>query len=199
VEPVDAPAAPENILKSLRSCGIIFGMSGEPTERLPEALLRQILAELGNLSQRLTAVEQGQARLEQGQANLEQGQTRLEQRLTVVEEKVDRRQLETRPIWERALAEIADVRAELATTQAELVQALTETRAELLQALTETRAELLQAVTETRAELSDVKAFLRDVRRDQRTLNDTMMSMKSEMRDVDERLARLEGRDTLLA
>jgi len=153
-------------------------MSAEPTDKLFETLLRQTLAEMRNLSQRMTAVEQGQARLEQGQARLEGGQVNKEERLVMVEEKVDRRQMETRPIWERALAEIADTRAELRQLASQVAN--------------------IEREMVTKEELRDVKTFLRDIRRDQRTLNDSMLGIKSEMRDMDERLATIEPNPTTI-
>lgn len=153
-------------------------MSAEPTDKLFETLLRQILAEMSNLSQRMTAVEQGQARLEQGQARLEGGQVNMEERLVMVEEKVDRRQMETRPIRERALVEIADTRAELRQLASQVAN--------------------IEREMVTKEELRDVKTFLRDLRRDQRTLNDSMLGIKSEMRDMDERLATIEPNPTTI-
>ena len=52
-------------------------------------------------------------------------------RLEALEKTVTVRSFETKPIWERALAEIAATRAELAETRAELKADIAETKAEL--------------------------------------------------------------------
>ena len=60
-------------------------MSGDIAEKLREGPLAEILKELRRMNERMGAVE----------------------------EKVDQRQFDTRRIWERALSEIADMRAEM--------------------------------------------------------------------------------------
>src|ERR1700733_1190329 len=69
-----------------------------------------------------------------------------------LEQKVDAKLMDTRPIWERALAEIVATRAELSEARAEL----SETRSEL----SETRSEL----SETRAELAETRTELAEFR-----------------------------------
>jgi archaellum component FlaC len=61
--------------------------------------LQSIDSRLASVENRLTAVED---RL-----------TKVEDRLATVEDRVDRRLQETRPIWERALNEIVETRAEV--------------------------------------------------------------------------------------
>ena len=73
-------------------------------------------------------------------------------RLDGLEQKVDAKLMDTRPIWERALAEIVATRAELSEARAELA----ETRSEL----SETRSEL----AETRAELAETRTELAEFR-----------------------------------
>jgi chromosome segregation ATPase len=80
-------------------------------------------------------------------------------RLDGLEQKVDAKLMDTRPIWERALAEIVATRAELSEARAELSETrseLSETRSELA----ETRAEL----AETRAELAETRTELAEFR-----------------------------------
>lgn len=55
----------------------------------------------------------------------------VEVRLEALEKTVTERSFETKPIWERALAEIAEVRAELAEIRAELAETRAELRAEM--------------------------------------------------------------------
>jgi chromosome segregation ATPase len=100
-------------------------MSRDLTEDLPDGPLGEILLELRAIKQRLTAVE----------------------------EKIDQRQLETKPIWERALAEIS----------------------------------------ETRNEVQKLASDFREVKRNVRGLNDSLLNMVGELREMDERLARLES------
>ncbi len=74
-------------------------MSEETTQQLPNDILKLILARLDSKDGRFDSIDK---RL-----------SSMDARLTAVEEKVDRRMQETRPIWERALAEIAGLRAEM--------------------------------------------------------------------------------------
>lgn len=74
-------------------------MSEEITRNLPDDPLRLILARLDSIDSQLARVD---SRLDG-----------IESRLTTVEDKVDKRLVETKPIWERALAEIAEVRTEM--------------------------------------------------------------------------------------
>jgi chromosome segregation ATPase len=74
-------------------------MSEEITQPLPNDVLKLILARFDSVDKRLDSID----------SNVHS----LDARLTVVEEKVDRRLQETRPIWERALAEIAELRTEM--------------------------------------------------------------------------------------
>lgn len=64
-------------------------MSEETTQQLPNEDLRLILTRLDSIDTRLDSIEG---------------------RLSTLEDKVDRRLQETRPIWERALAEIGELR-----------------------------------------------------------------------------------------
>ena len=74
-------------------------MSEEITQPLSNDVLKLILARLDSMDARLDSMD---GRLDS-----------MDGRLTTLEEKVDRRLQETRPIWERALAEIAGLRAEM--------------------------------------------------------------------------------------
>jgi chromosome segregation ATPase len=74
-------------------------MNEETTQQLPNDILKLILARFDSVDKRLDSID----------SNVHS----LDARLTTLEEKVDRRLQETRPIWERALAEIAELRSEL--------------------------------------------------------------------------------------
>ena len=60
-------------------------MSGDITEKLPDGPPAEILLELREIKQRLTAVE----------------------------ERIEQRQLDSKPIWERAVVEISETRSEV--------------------------------------------------------------------------------------
>ena len=76
-------------------------MSEDPTQNLPDgrSLEERIFA-------RFDAMD---ARLDKMDAHL----NKIDERLTTLEDRVDRRLKETRPIWERALAEIAEMHNEM--------------------------------------------------------------------------------------
>jgi hypothetical protein len=74
-------------------------MTEETTQPLSNDVLKLILARFDSIDRRFDSMDK---RFDS-----------VDARLTAVEEKVDRRLQETRPIWERALAEIAELRSEL--------------------------------------------------------------------------------------
>ena len=74
-------------------------MNKDLTKQLPASDLQQILAGLDSINARLTTLE--------GRMGS------LEGRMSSLEEKVDARKYETKPIWERALQEIAETRIEM--------------------------------------------------------------------------------------
>ena len=88
-------------------------MSGEITQPLPSDMLKLILARFDSMDRRFDSIDK---RLDSMDRRFEAIETRLDSmdaRLTAVEDKVDRRLQETQPIWERALAEIAELRTEM--------------------------------------------------------------------------------------
>ena len=74
-------------------------MNEDLTKQLPNSALQQILERLDSINVRLTS--------------LEGGMSSLEGRMSSLEEKVAARKYETKPIWERALQEIAETRIEM--------------------------------------------------------------------------------------
>ena len=74
-------------------------MNKDLTKQLPTSDLQQILAGLDAINTRLTS--------------LEGRMSSLEGRMSSLEEKVEARKYETKPIWERALQEIAETRIEM--------------------------------------------------------------------------------------
>ena len=88
-------------------------MSEETTRQLPDDVLKLIAARFDSMDRRFDVVDE---RFDSVDARLDSTNTRLDSldgRLAAVEEKADRRLQETRPIWERALAEMAGLRNEL--------------------------------------------------------------------------------------
>lgn len=74
-------------------------MTEDTTRQLPNDVLKLIITRFDSMDKRFDSLE---ARFDS-----------MDGRLTAVEEKVDRRLQETRPVWERVLAEIAELRREL--------------------------------------------------------------------------------------
>ena len=114
-------------------------------------------------------------------------------RLEALEKTVTEHSFETKPIWERALAEIAATRAELAETRAELA----ETRAELKAEIAETRAELKAEIAETKAELrSEMKDGFRKLGLKIELLNEDSLTLRADQRQLDRRVEALESKTT---
>lgn len=105
-------------------------------------------------------------------------------RLEALEKTVTERSFNTKPIWERALAEIAATRAELAETRAELKGELAETRAELKAEIAETRAEL-------RAEMKD---GFRKLGLKIELLNEDSLTLRGDQKQLDRRVETLESK-----
>lgn len=82
-------------------------------------------------------------------------------------QKLEERHCDTKPIWERALAEIA-----------------------------ETRAELSQARAEMRQGFKSLDREIKQTNRLIRTLSDNSLKMQSDIRDLDDRLGDLETKAT---
>ena len=105
-------------------------------------------------------------------------------RLEALEKTVTERSFETKPIWERALAEIAETRAELA-----------ETRAELKAELAETRAELKAEIAETKAEIrSEMKDGFRRLGLKIELLNEDSLTLRGDQKQLDRRVDALESK-----
>ncbi|MCI0487813.1 MAG: hypothetical protein L0229_14570 [Blastocatellia bacterium] len=86
-------------------------MSQDPTEPLDDSVLNK-------LNQIITIVESMDSRGQQLEARMSAFETSVDKRLSALETKVDERLYDTRPIWERALAEITEMRREIAELRA---------------------------------------------------------------------------------
>ncbi|HZM91268.1 MAG TPA: hypothetical protein VFF31_32400 [Blastocatellia bacterium] len=125
----------------------------------------------------------------------------FEVRLEAIERTATRNSLETKPIWERALAEIAETRGELTEVRAELtvVRAeLTEVRSEIAEVrveIAETRAELKGEIAETRGELrAEMKDGFRLMASKMEVLNEDLLTLRGEHRLLDRRVQNLESK-----
>jgi chromosome segregation ATPase len=88
-------------------------MSEDLTQHLPNNDLKLILVRLDSIDTRLNSVD---ARLDAMNARLDSMDARLDAldtRLATLEDKVERRLLETRPIWERVLEQLKEVSVRL--------------------------------------------------------------------------------------
>lgn len=84
-----------------------------PTNPMPSDILNQILGELRRTN----------ARFDQLETRFDRFETRfneLETRFNELEQEVRASRLETKPIWERALADIAELRAEFGEFKSEV-------------------------------------------------------------------------------
>lgn len=88
-------------------------MSEEITQPLPSDMLKLILARFDSIDRRFDSMDKRFDSVDARLDSLDGRVDSMDTRLTTLEEKVDRRLQETRPIWERALAEIAELRSEL--------------------------------------------------------------------------------------
>jgi chromosome segregation ATPase len=115
----------------------------------------------------------------------------VKDRLEAIEKTVTERSFETKPIWERALAEIAATRAELAETRAELA----ETKAELKAEIAETKTELKAELAETRAELrAEMKDGFRKLGLKIELLNEDSLTLRADQKQLDRRVEALESK-----
>jgi chromosome segregation ATPase len=91
----------------------------------------------------------------------------IDSRLQRLEQKVDERLYDTRPIWEKVVADIAQ--------------------------LQEGQTRLEGDVHEMKGEVHEIKVSLRDIYYKMEVLNDTMLNVQSKHRDVDRRVRELEA------
>jgi len=88
----------------------------------------------------------------------------LENRIDRLEQRAEERRYDTRPLWDKLQADIAELKEALHNETSEIK-------------------------TETR----EIKRSLRDLSRKQSILNDTILQVHSDLRDMDERLHAIEN------
>jgi predicted nucleic acid-binding Zn-ribbon protein len=135
-------------------------MSGDRTQNLPNDDFRQILAQLNSISARLDRVD---SRLDKMDARLE---------------RLEARDYDTKPIWENAFKEIADLRVEVREGFGQVNARIDKLQAEAQEMRNET-------TTETRKMVRQI-----DV------LNHNLLDIQAELRSVDDRLLKLEPQTT---
>jgi len=96
----------------------------------------------------------------------------IERRLSTVEEQISKQALDTKPIWERALAEILEVK----------------------QKVDEVKAELKAEISELRADVSEVKADVKDIKRKITVLTQDMMQLRADQLGLERRMDALDSR-----
>ena len=91
-------------------------MSKDPTQKLPDgpSFEERVFARFDAIDSRLQRMEERQERIESRLDALESRQERVEARLEALESQAEQRAFETKPIWERALAEILEVKEKVA-------------------------------------------------------------------------------------
>jgi len=99
-------------------------------------------------------------------------------RIDHLEQQADERRYDTRPLWEKLQADIA-----------ELKEAVHNETSEIKTETSEIKTETSEIKTETR----EIKRSLRDLSRKQSILNDTILQVHSDLRDIDERLHAIEN------
>ena len=95
----------------------------------------------------------------------------LETRIDRLEEQAEERRYDTRPLWEKLQADIADLKESVHFKIAEI------------------KSEVGQIKSET----VEIKRSLRDVSRKQSVLNDSFLQVHADLRVIDERLLALEN------
>ena len=121
---------------------------------------------------------------------------RMEIRITNLED----RHYDTKPIWERALAEIAESRAEIAGLRTEMKTEIgglrTDVKTEISGLRTEMKTEISGLRTEMKAEFANVhhkmEHELRGVARKLDVLNQTFLQIQADQRYFDRQLEELE-------
>ncbi len=144
-------------------------MSEDLTRNLPSSdgeKLTQILSTVQHLD---STVERLDSRVERLDSRVE----RLDSRLVSLEQKVEERLHDTRPIWEKVNADIAELQAGQ-------------------QRLTEGQQRLEEGQEFLRGESREIRTLLRDIFRRLSIFNDTLVTMQADYRDIYDRVREIE-------
>jgi chromosome segregation ATPase len=147
-------------------------MSEDATRHLPNDDIRLILARFDSIDSRLDKIDSRLDGIDLRLDGIDLRLDSLDSRLTTLEDRVDKRLVETRPIWERALAEI------------------TETRVEMNARFEKLQTEMNEGFAKVRVEMDD---GLRRVKGQVEALNQNMLEMQGDMKYFDRRISKLEA------
>ena len=121
----------------------------------------------------------------------------LERRIGMLEEKVEQRQYDTRPLWEKVTTDVAQLQENqdrFKESQQQFQKSFTQLEESFTQ-LQETYAQLHQGQERLhegsdslRAEAHEIRTMLRDVIRRFTIFNDTLVSMQGDYRDISDRV-----------
>jgi chromosome segregation ATPase len=141
------------------------------TQNLPNDEFRQILAQLNSINARLDRVG---SRLDNMDARLEQ---------------LEARDYDTKPIWENALKEIADTRAEMR-------EGFTAVRAEMREGFEQVNARIDKLQAEAQEMRNETTTGMRKMVKQIDVLNHNLLGIEAELRLMDDRLDKLEPQPT---
>jgi len=116
------------------------------------------------------------------QARFEARFDAVERRLGTLEEQVGKQALDTKPMWERALAEILEVK-----------QTVNEVKADV-NALKADVDELKANVNELKADVNEVKTDVKDIKRKITVLTQDMMQLRADQLGLERRMDALDSR-----
>jgi chromosome segregation ATPase len=134
------------------------------TQNLPNDELRQILAQLTSINTHLDSMD---ARLE----------------------RLEARDYDTKPIWENALKEIADTRAEMR-------EGFTAVRAEMREGFEQVNARIDKLQAEAQEMRNETTTGMRKMVKQIDVLNHNLLGIEAELRLMDDRLDKLEPQPT---
>ena len=136
-------------------------MSDDTTQRMPDgpSFEQQVLGRLDAIDARLKTLDT------------------IDARLKAVEEQSERRALDTKPIWERALTEILDVKQELGNVTQEL-------------------GDVKQELGGVKQELGEVKQSLHNVERKLDVLSRDIVQVRADQGYLESRIEKLETKPT---
>jgi chromosome segregation ATPase len=102
----------------------------------------------------------------------------LEKRIDRLEQEADERRYDTRPLWEKLVADIADLKESLHSEIGGIKSEIGGIKSE---------------IGGIKSDIGEIKRSLRDLSRKQTVLNDSILQIHSDLRDMDARLLALEG------
>jgi chromosome segregation ATPase len=121
----------------------------------------------------------------------------FDRRIGILEEKVEQRQYDARPLWEKVTTDIAQLQEnqdrfresqqQLQKSFTQLQEGYTQLQENYAQ-LQESQERLHETLDSLRAEAHEIRTMLRDVIRRFSIFNDTLVSMQADYRDISDRV-----------